>query len=243
MTRIPSRTFDILIIGSGAAGLTLALRAAPFARVALLSKASLEQGATFYAQGGIAAVLDDRDSLESHIEDTISVGGGLCHRDMVEHVVGNSAAAVKWLLEQGVPFSTRSGAGILRGSGDGSGVDLSSLHLAQEGAHSHRRIIHATDATGKAVFQTLHRRAIENPAIHFMEGCTALDLVVHEPGAGATRRCAGVYVLDDATRKVSAIEAKLWCWQPAARARPIVYDEPRQRQRRRYRHGLRPAAG
>ena len=208
MTRIPSRTFDILIIGSGAAGLTLALRAAPFARVALLSKASLEQGATFYAQGGIAAVLDDRDSLESHIEDTISVGGGLCHRDMVEHVVGNCATAVKWLVEQGVPFSTRPGSHIRRGSGDDAAVDLSSLHLAQEGAHSRRRIIHATDATGKAVFQTLHRRASENPAIHFMEGCTALDLVVHEPGAGALRRCTGVYVLDDATRKVSAIKAK-----------------------------------
>lgn len=204
----PTRKFDILVIGSGAAGLTLALRAAPFARVGLLSKSSLEQGATFYAQGGIAAVLDDSDSLESHVEDTITVGGGLCHREMVEHVVGNSAAAVKWLVEQGVPFSTLPGASVRRGGGDGADIDLSSLHLAQEGAHSHRRIIHATDATGKAVFQTLHRRANENPAIHFMEGCTALDLVVHEPGGGASRRCAGVYVLDDATRRISAIEAR-----------------------------------
>ena len=214
----PTPKFDILVIGSGAAGLTLALRAAPFARVALLSKSSLEQGATFYAQGGIAAVLDDGDSLESHVEDTITVGGGLCHRDMVEHVVGNSAAAVEWLVKQGVPFTTLPGAtlpgGALPGAsvggdgGDDAGIDLSSLHLAQEGAHSHRRIIHATDATGKAVFQTLRRRAGENPAIHFMEGCTALDLVVHEPGGGAARRCAGVYVLDDATRRVSAIEAR-----------------------------------
>lgn len=214
----PTPKFDILVIGSGAAGLTLALRAAPFARVALLSKSSLEQGATFYAQGGIAAVLDDGDSLESHVEDTITVGGGLCHRDMVEHVVGNSAAAVEWLVKQGVPFTTLPGAtlpgGALPGAsvggdgGDDAGIDLSSLHLAQEGAHSHRRIIHATDATGKAVFQTLRRRAGENPAIHFMEGCTALDLIVHEPGGGGSRRCAGVYVLDDATRRVSAIEAR-----------------------------------
>lgn len=209
----PTRKFDILVIGSGAAGLTLALRAAPFASVALLSKSSLEQGATFYAQGGIAAVLDDGDSLESHVEDTITVGGGLCHRDMVEHVVGNSAAAVEWLVKQGVPFTTLPGttlpgASVRGGDGDDAGIDLSSLHLAQEGAHSHRRIIHATDATGKAVFQTLRRRAGENPAIHFMEGCTALDLVVHEPGGGASRRCAGVYVLDDATRRVSAIEAR-----------------------------------
>ena len=207
-----TRKFDILVIGSGAAGLTLALRAAPFAMVGLLSKSSLEQGATFYAQGGIAAVLDDSDSLESHVEDTITAGGGLCHRDMVEHVVGNSAAAVRWLVEQGVPFTTLSGGTLpgasIRRGGDDADIDLSSLHLAQEGAHSHRRIIHATDATGKAVFQTLHRRANENPAIHFMEGCTALDLVVHEPGGGAARRCSGVYVLDDATRRVSAIEAK-----------------------------------
>lgn len=204
----PTRKFDILVIGSGAAGLTLALRAAPFASVALLSKSSLEQGATFYAQGGIAAVLDDKDSIESHVEDTITVGGGLCHRDMVEHVVGNSAVAVEWLVKQGVPFTTLPGASVRGDSGDDAGIDLSSLHLAQEGAHSHRRIIHATDATGKAVFQTLRRRASENPAIHFMEGCTALDLVVHEAGGGASRRCAGVYVLDDATRRVSAIGAR-----------------------------------
>ena len=208
MNMTATRKFDILVIGSGAAGLTLALRAAPFASVAVLSKASLEQGATFYAQGGIAAVLDDRDSLESHVEDTITVGGGLCHRDMVEHVVGNSAAAVEWLVRQGVPFSTLPGANIRRDGGDAAGIDLSSLHLAQEGAHSHRRIIHATDTTGKAVFQTLRRRADANPTIHFMEGRTALDLIVHEPGGGAARRCAGVYVLDDATRRVSAIEAR-----------------------------------
>ena len=208
MTGPAVQKFDILIIGSGAAGLTLALRAAPFAKVAVLSKASLEQGATFYAQGGIAAVLDDRDSLASHIDDTMTVGGGLCHRDMVEHVVGNSASAVQWLLEQGVPFSTRSGAGNRRDGGESSSVDLSSLHLAQEGAHSHRRIIHATDATGKAVFQTLRRRASEHPAIELMVNRTAIDLVVHDPGGGAGRRCAGVYVLDDATRRVSAINAR-----------------------------------
>ena len=203
MSRSASQKFDILIIGSGAAGLTLALRAARFARVGVLSKASLEQGATFYAQGGIAAVLDDNDSLESHIEDTMTVGAGLCHRDMVEHVVNHSAAAVKWLLEQGVPFSTRASAGV-----SGQGVDLSSLHLAQEGAHSHRRIIHATDATGKAVFQTLRRRASEHPGIQLMEGCTAVDLITRDPGAGARRRCAGAFVLDDASRRVFAIEAK-----------------------------------
>ena len=201
MTLSSACKFDILIIGSGAAGLTLALRSAGFASVGVLSKASLEQGATFYAQGGIAAVLDEGDSLESHIEDTITVGAGLCHRGMVEHVVNNSAGAVRWLLEQGVPFSTRSGAG-----SSGGGGDLSSLHLAQEGAHSHRRIIHATDATGKAVFQTLRQRAREHPGIRLMEGWTAVDLITQDVGAG--RRCAGAFVLDDASRRVFAVEAK-----------------------------------
>ncbi len=217
MTLSSACKFDILIIGSGAAGLTLALRSAHFASVGVLSKASLEQGATFYAQGGIAAVLDKGDSLESHIEDTMTVGAGLCHRAMVEHVVNRSAGAVRWLLEQGVPFSTRSGAGSSAGGGD-----LSSLHLAQEGAHSHRRIIHATDATGKAVFQTLRQRAREHPSIRLMEGWTAVDLITQDlgagdrdlgasardAGAGAGRRCAGAFVLDDASRRVFAIEAK-----------------------------------
>ncbi len=205
MTDSPPQKFDILIIGSGAAGLTLALRAARFARVGVLSKASLEQGATFYAQGGIAAVLDEGDSLESHIEDTMTVGGGLCHRDMVEHVVNHSAAAVRWLLEQGVPFSTRTEAAV---QDAGRTADLSSLHLAQEGAHSHRRIIHATDATGKAVFETLRRRAQEHPRIHLMEGWTAIDLIASEPEAGGRRRCRGVHVLDDASREVHSIAAR-----------------------------------
>ena len=205
MTGFPPPKLDILIIGSGAAGLTLALRVARFARVGVLSKASLEQGATFYAQGGIAAVLDKGDSLESHIADTMTVGGGLCHREMVEHVVNHSAAAVRWLLEQGVPFSTRTEAPAQEAGG---ATDLSSLHLAQEGAHSHRRIIHATDATGKAVFETLRRRAREHPGIHLMEGWTAIDLIAPGPDTGSRRRCSGVYVLDDASREVHSIAAR-----------------------------------
>ena len=99
---------DIVIVGSGAAGLTLALRTADFARVTVLSKGDLQEGATYYAQGGIAAVLDDSDSCDSHVEDTLRAGVGLCHRDVVEHVVERSASAVSWLVAQGVPFTTKS---------------------------------------------------------------------------------------------------------------------------------------
>ena len=103
---------DIVIVGSGAAGLTLALRTADFARVTVLSKGDLQEGATYYAQGGIAAVLDDSDSIYSHVEETLRAGVGLCHRDVVEHVVERSASAVSWLLAQGVPFTTKSAAGV-----------------------------------------------------------------------------------------------------------------------------------
>ena len=101
---------DIVIVGSGAAGLTLALRTADFARVTVVSKGDLQEGATYYAQGGIAAVLDDGDSIDSHVTDTLHAGVGLCHRDVVEHVVERSASAVSWLVAQGVPFTTKSAA-------------------------------------------------------------------------------------------------------------------------------------
>ena len=121
--------FDILIIGSGAAGLTLALKTADFARVAVLSKGDLNQGATFYAQGGIAAVLDETDSIESHVADTLSAGVGLCHEDIVEHIVAESAEAVKWLVKQGVTFTKKES--FERGENKSMSAELSSLHLTQ----------------------------------------------------------------------------------------------------------------
>ncbi|MEX2468929.1 MAG: L-aspartate oxidase [Pseudohongiellaceae bacterium] len=199
---------DILVIGSGAAGLTLALRSADFARVTVLSKGDLREGATFYAQGGIAAVLDESDSVDSHVQDTLSAGVGLCHRDVVEHMVRHSAGAVAWLVAQGVPFTT---------SGDDSGtksapapgpLELSSLHLTQEGGHSHRRIIHATDATGKAVFEALQRRAMAHPNITLLEGYTAVDVVTEKPADGGRPVCVGVYVLNQAADRVEAFRAR-----------------------------------
>ncbi|HAR89695.1 MAG TPA: L-aspartate oxidase, partial [Gammaproteobacteria bacterium] len=198
---------DILIIGSGAAGLTLALRTADFARVTVLSKGDLQEGATFYAQGGIAAVLDDSDSVDSHVQDTLKAGVGLCHKNVVEHVVANSARAVNWLVDQGVPFTTRDAVEADPPSA-ALVADLTSLHLTQEGGHSHRRIIHATDATGKAVFQTLQKRAQEHPNISLLEGCTAVDLVTQTAPESSGRTCVGVYVLNQVSNKVEVIRSR-----------------------------------
>ena len=133
--------YDVLIIGSGVAGLTLALQLDKHLRVALISKASLQAGASWLAQGGIAAVFDENDSAEAHIADTLLAGAGLCHDDAVRFVVENGPDAVNWLIQQGVNFTRDS--------------DQESYHLTQEGGHSHRRILHTADATGKEVTSTL----------------------------------------------------------------------------------------
>ena len=132
---------DVLVIGSGAAGLTLALNLANYAKVALLSKSAANEGSTWFAQGGIAAVLDDQDSIDAHVADTLIAGSGLCHEDAVRFTVERSKGAIQWLIDQGVSFTKESGK--------------EDYHLTQEGGHSHRRIIHSADATGQAVHSTL----------------------------------------------------------------------------------------
>ncbi|HBW85021.1 MAG TPA: L-aspartate oxidase [Gammaproteobacteria bacterium] len=213
---------DLVVVGSGAAGLTLALRTADFARVTVLSKGDLQEGATYYAQGGIAAVLDDSDSVDSHVEDTLHAGVGLCHRDVVEHVVEHSASAVSWLVTQGVPFTTKSTAEA-NSNGDApvNPAELASLHLTQEGGHSHRRIIHATDATGRAVFQTLQRRAREHTNITLLEGCTAVDLVTELSGTGRT--CVGVYVLVQASGRVEAVRSRFVALATGGASKAYLY--------------------
>ena len=220
---------DILIIGSGAAGLTLALRSAEFARVTVLSKGSLRDGATFYAQGGIAAVLDSEDSIDSHVEDTLVAGVGLCHPQVVEYMVAHSAATIAWLVAQGVPFTTRAAHGGHEGvaspgaENSSSAAELSSLHLTQEGGRSHRRIIHATDATGKAVFETLQRRAQDHPNIELLKSCTAVDLVTQTPENGSQRVCVGVYVLNQETNCVEAIRAKFVALATGGASKAYLY--------------------
>jgi len=213
---------DLVIVGSGAAGLTLALRTADFARVIVLSKGDLQEGATYYAQGGIAAVLDESDSVDSHVEDTLSAGVGLCHRDVVKHIVEHSASAVSWLVAQGVPFTTKSEA---EAAGNGGAprkhANLASLHLTQEGGHSHRRIIHATDATGRAIFQTLQQKARDHANITLLEGCTAVDLVTEPTGTGRT--CVGVYVLVQASGRVEAIRSRFVALATGGASKAYLY--------------------
>ena len=184
--------FDVLIIGSGAAGLTLALQLAPFAQVAVLSKGNLTSGSTWLAQGGIAAVLDDSDLLQNHISDTLTAGAFLSHNDAVEFTVKNGKDSIDWLIKQGVPF-TREG---------------DHYHLTKEGGHSHRRIIHAADATGRAVQETLISRAQENPSIHLFEHHIAVDLITRRKLKLPDNRCIGAYVLNSKSGEVSVFKAK-----------------------------------
>lgn len=202
--------FDILIIGSGAAGLSLALKTAPFARVAVLSKGSLNQGATFWAQGGIAAVLDENDSIDAHIADTLDAGAGLCNIDMVRHIVEHSQEAIQWLVEQGVPFTvlSKEEAGSAAAAAPLNRDNLKPLHLTQEGGHSHRRIIHATDATGRAVFETLRERAINTSGITLFENRLAVDLITREKLGQPDQSCIGAYVFNNDTQQVEVFRSR-----------------------------------
>ena len=213
---------DILIIGSGAAGLTLALRSADFAKVTVLSKSDLREGATFYAQGGIAAVLDEVDSIESHVEDTLNAGVGLCNSSVVEYMVSRGAEVVKWLVDQGVPFTTKKSKQENKKTQTNKPLELDSLHLTQEGGHTHRRIIHATDATGKAVFETLRNRAVAHKNITLIEECTAVDLVTQEK-PNNRRKCVGLYVLNQTTSRVEVIRAKFIALATGGASKTYLY--------------------
>ncbi|WP_188151754.1 L-aspartate oxidase [Teredinibacter waterburyi] len=181
--------FDVLIIGSGAAGLTLALSLPTTTRVAVLSKSEISEGSTWYAQGGIAAVLDSTDSVESHVADTLAAGGGLCHKDTVEFTVANSKAAIDWLIARGVAFTRNSG-------GD-------DYHLTREGGHSQRRIIHSADATGKALHTALNEQVKAAENIELYDHYIAIDLIRQAEAGSRKLRCTGAYVYN---RKSDAVE-------------------------------------
>ena len=196
--------YDVVVIGSGAAGLTLALALAEKANVAVISKSQLSEGSTYYAQGGIAAVLDATDSVDAHCADTLVAGAGLCHEDAVRFTVERSKKAIEWLIGQGVAFTREKKQDPKTGDlYDESGNDY---HLAREGGHSSRRIIHAADATGKAVSETLVERLYENPSIKTFEHHVAVDLTIERDSTTPT--CRGVYVLDSKNNKVETFHTR-----------------------------------
>jgi len=184
---------DLLVIGSGAAGLSLALNIADHCNVIVLSKSDIDEGSTRYAQGGIAAVFDDNDSIESHIQDTLKAGAGICDEEVVRFTAQNAKQSMQWLIGEGVPFDQE-----LDANGD------TKFHLTREGGHSHRRILHAADATGAAVQSTLSERVKNHPNIQLFERYNAIDLIKTSKN---DNHCVGAYVWNRNTEKVESIRA------------------------------------
>src|SRR5882724_434501 len=178
-----THSYDVLIIGSGAAGLTLALRLPPSLRVGLVSKGPLTEGSTLYAQGGISAVLDEADSIQSHIEDTLNAGAGLSTPATVRYVVEQGPECIHWLIDQGVT-------------------------LTREGGHSHRRVVHAADATGRAIETTLEQLVRQRSNVTVLEQHVAVDLITAAKLGLAEPRCYGVYLLDRKKQKVKTVAAR-----------------------------------
>ena len=187
-------THDVIVIGSGAAGLTAALELAERVKVLVLAKGSLTGGSTAWAQGGIAAVLGAGDSFEDHIRDTMIAGAGLNRQETVEFVIERAPHAIELLAALGVPFN----------------MDGDSLHLTREGGHSKRRIVHVDDATGWAVQQALVKAAEAHPNITLAPGRTCIDLITgkHELRYSGSGRVWGVYALNEATGRVEAHTAR-----------------------------------
>lgn len=191
-------THDVLIIGSGGAGLSLALKLADHSlTVAVLSKFALTAGSTYYAQGGISAVFDAEDSIESHIEDTLNAGVGLCDPEIVRLAVTYGKNSINWLREQGVVFTEET---VTTGG--------TKLHLTREGGHSHRRVVHAADATGKAVSLSLIDRAKEHSNITLFEHHNVVELITVEADS-STKKAVGAYVLDSTKQQVKTLSARV----------------------------------
>jgi len=187
--------FDTLIIGSGLAGLTLAIKLAEHQKVGIITKKSLLDGASSSAQGGIAAVLSEEDSLEAHFQDTLNAGAGLCDENVTRYVIENGRAAIDWLIAAGVPFTRDTSSGI-------------GYHLTREGGHSQRRIIHAADATGHAVQNTLATQVLQHPNITIMENHMSVDLITGKKIGRKENRCYGIYALNSLSDEVITIAAQ-----------------------------------
>ena len=209
----PSVFADLLIIGCGAAGLSLALRLADAARVVALAKGPSHEGSTYYAQGGVSAVLDAGDSIESHLQDTLIAGAGLCHPDAVRFTVEHGRTAIEWLSRQGVPFTMETNA---EGGAD--------YHLHREGGHSHRRIVHAADATGRAIQTTLEQRARQHPNITLHDRYSVIDLIAGRKLGLDGNRCLGAYVLNRQTGRVEVIAARFVVLATGGASRVYLYS-------------------
>ncbi|MFZ4692989.1 MAG: L-aspartate oxidase [Burkholderiaceae bacterium] len=188
--------FDVAIVGSGLAGLSVALHLADHRKVVVISKRALRDGASDWAQGGIAAVLDSADSHDQHVNDTLIAGAGLCDEGATRAIVEQGRAAIEWLIDQGVPFTRDDDAEM-------------GFHLTREGGHSQRRIIHSADATGHAVQVTLEEQVRRHPNITLLENHYAIDLVTSDKVGvdNGTPHCMGLYVQDVTTGQVQTIAA------------------------------------
>ena len=189
--------FDVAIVGSGLAGLSVALHLATERKVVVIAKRSLRDGASDWAQGGIAAVLDSADSHDQHVRDTLVAGAGLCDEVATRHIVEQGRSAIEWLIAQGVPFTRDDNAEL-------------GFHLTREGGHSQRRIIHAADATGHAVQMTLEEQVRKHPNITLLEHHYAIDLITSDKLGlrNGSTRCLGLYVQDVNSGKVLTIAAQ-----------------------------------
>jgi L-aspartate oxidase len=203
-------TADVLIVGSGAAGLTAALNLAETRKVAVIAKGALGEGATSWAQGGIAAVLEEGDSFEAHVNDTMIAGAGLNDLGVVEHVVEAAPRAIEHLIELGVPFAQEGNA----------------LHLTREGGHSHRRIVHVADATGYAVQQALEAAAKKHPNIMLVPDMVAIDLVTgrHATHFSTSGAVHGLYAYSRKKKKVETLTGKATILASGGAGRTYLYS-------------------
>jgi len=203
-------TADVLIVGSGAAGLTAALNLAETHKVAVIAKGSLSEGATSWAQGGIAAVLEEGDSFEAHVNDTMIAGAGLNDLMVVEHVVEAAPRAIRHLIDLGVPFASENGA----------------LHLTREGGHSHRRIVHVADATGYAVQQALETAAGKHPNIRLVPDMVAVDLVTgrHSTHFSTSGAVHGLYAYNRKKKRVETLTGKATILATGGAGRAYLYS-------------------
>ena len=201
---------DVLIVGSGAAGLTAALNLAEHHRVAVIAKGALGDSASARAQGGIAAVLEEGDSFEAHINDTMIAGAGLNDRKVVEHVVEHAPAAIARLIDLGVPFASENGA----------------LHLTREGGHSHRRIVHVADATGWAISQALEAAAAKHPNITLVPDMVAVDLITgrHATHFSTSGAVHGLYAYNRKKKRVERLNARATILATGGAGRAYLYS-------------------